>query len=87
MDYHFKRCIEKKNLIKVGIVDPDNFKAVEAVDFLAKESVYPEARITGYFGNLTKNASIRFQKKYGISPQIGYVGAKTRTKINILLLN
>jgi len=56
-------------------------------DFLIKEGVYPEARITGYFGALTRNAVIRFQKKYGISPQIGYVGAKTRTKINILLLN
>ncbi|TSC90807.1 MAG: hypothetical protein G01um10142_241 [Parcubacteria group bacterium Gr01-1014_2] len=54
-------------------------------DFLIKEEVYPEARITGYFGPLTKNAVIRFQQKYAISPQIGYVGLKTRTKIQELL--
>jgi type IV pilus assembly protein PilB len=28
---------KEKNKIKVGIVDPDNFKAIEAIDFLAKE--------------------------------------------------
>lgn len=31
-------CFEKKgNSIKVGIIDPENFKAIEAVNFLAKE--------------------------------------------------
>ncbi|OHB17220.1 MAG: hypothetical protein A2913_00185 [Parcubacteria group bacterium RIFCSPLOWO2_01_FULL_40_65] len=53
-------------------------------NFLIKNGVYPEARITGYFGNLTKNAVIRFQQKYAISPRIGYVGAKTRAKIKEL---
>ncbi|MEK7659307.1 MAG: peptidoglycan-binding protein [Patescibacteria group bacterium] len=52
--------------------------------FLIKESVYPEARITGYFGVLTKAAVIRFQQKHGISPQIGYVGIKTKAKIQEL---
>ncbi len=54
-------------------------------EFLIENSVYPEARITGYFGTLTKNAVIKFQQKYGIFPQIGYVGLKTRTKIQELL--
>lgn len=32
-------CFEKSgNKTKVGIVDPDNFKALEAIDFLAKEA-------------------------------------------------
>lgn len=32
-------CFERDgSMIKVGITDPDNFKAMEAVDFLAKES-------------------------------------------------
>ena len=53
-------------------------------DFLTGEGVYPEAKVTGYFGSLTRSAVIRFQKKYGIFPQIGYVGAKTRSKINEL---
>lgn len=50
-------------------------------EFLISQDVYPEARITGYFGALTKSAVIRFQQKYGISPQIGYVGPKTKAKI------
>jgi hypothetical protein len=54
-------------------------------DFLIKNGVYSEARVTGYFGLLTKNAVIRFQRKYGIYPQIGYVGLKTRAKIQELL--
>lgn len=32
-------CFDKKGeLISVGLIDPENFKAIEAVDFLAKES-------------------------------------------------
>ncbi len=52
--------------------------------------VYPEGKVTGYFGSLTKTAVGRFQLKYGIvssSSDAGYgiVGPKTRTKINSLL--
>lgn len=54
-------------------------------EFLRDEEVYPEARITGYFGPLTRAAAIRFQQKHGIFPQIGYVGAKTRAKIQELI--
>ncbi|MBI4117209.1 MAG: peptidoglycan-binding protein [Parcubacteria group bacterium] len=53
-------------------------------EFLIEDGVYPEARITGFFGPLTKTAVIRFQKKYGIFPQIGYVGSKTRMKVREL---
>lgn len=53
-------------------------------EFLIENGVYSEARITGYFGILTRNAVIKFQQKYGIFPQIGYVGVKTRTKIQEL---
>lgn len=54
-------------------------------DFLRSlgQSVYPEGFITGYFGNLTKLAVIRFQEKYQI-PNTGFVGALTRAKINQL---
>ncbi|MEA3449794.1 MAG: GspE/PulE family protein [Patescibacteria group bacterium] len=31
---------EKQDLIKIGLTDPDNFKAIEAVDFLAKGKGY-----------------------------------------------
>jgi hypothetical protein len=37
---------------------------------------------TSTFGPATKAAVIKFQKKYGISPAAGYVGAITRAKLN-----
>ena len=50
--------------------------------------IYPEGLITGYFGNLTKLAVQRFQEKYNIAKSgdegYGYVGPKTRAKINSL---
>jgi hypothetical protein len=39
---------------------------------------------TGIFGPLTKNAVVEFQKSTGIAPSVGYVGPKTRTRINAL---
>ena len=53
-------------------------------EFLAKDpEVYPQGQISGYFGALTKQAVIRFQKKYGIA-QVGRVGPQTRAKLNEL---
>ena len=37
---------------------------------------------TSSFGQLTKAAVVKFQKKNGISPSVGYVGALTRAKLN-----
>jgi len=47
--------------------------------------IYPEKEVTGYFGQKTKEAVIRFQKKYveGIEGT-GLVGSKTRAKLNEL---
>ena len=58
--------------------------------FLAQDpQIYPEAAITGYFGNATMQAVGRFQERYSISspndPNYGYVGPGTRAKINSLL--
>lgn len=47
--------------------------------YLAQNGYYPEALITGYFGPLTQNAVIRFQKLNNISPAVGYMGVTTRT--------
>jgi len=62
-------------------------------EFLKNQGVYPEGLVTGYFGNLTRSAVIRFQEKYvseiliplGLNNGTGYVGTSTRNKINELL--
>ncbi|MCP6719064.1 MAG: ABC transporter substrate-binding protein [Patescibacteria group bacterium] len=60
---------------------------------LAKDSqIYPEGDITGYFGQKTKNAVIRFQEKYrqdildpiGLKNGTGEVRSKTIDKLNII---
>jgi len=55
--------------------------------------IYPEGLITGNFLSLTRQAVIRFQEKYaseilspvGLEQGTGFVGEKTRMKINQLL--
>ena len=49
-------------------------------------TIYPAKLITGYFGNLTREAFKRFQAKHGIEP-LGIVGPKTRAKLNELFAN
>lgn len=53
--------------------------------FLASSpSIYPQGRVTGYFGPLTKSAVMNFQNAYGIA-QVGRVGPETLAKINSLI--
>ncbi len=47
----------------------------------ADPTLFPEKKITGFFGRLTAQAVKRFQKKYGIE-QAGNVGPKTLKKLN-----
>ncbi len=60
---------------------------------LAKDpQVYPESRITGYFGPLTLQAVKRFQRKYadevlhpaGYTQPTGVVGPRTQQKLTEL---
>ena len=54
-------------------------------EFLAGDSdIYPEGKVTGYFGPLTKAAVKRFQEKNGIET-VGIVGPKTRAKMNAFM--
>jgi len=46
--------------------------------------LYPEGKLTGYFGPLTRAAVKRFQAKYGIA-QVGRVGPVTLAKLNELM--
>jgi hypothetical protein len=51
-----------------------------------RPEIYPEGKITGYFGLLTKQAVQRFQFQYKLvnsksDPAFGYVGIKTRAKL------
>lgn len=49
---------------------------------LAKDAaIYPEGRVSGYYGPLTVAAVKRFQKKHGIA-QLGVVGPQTLKKLN-----
>ena len=52
--------------------------------FLIYEGSYTEAIVSGYFGNYTRNAVIKFQKKYGVLPSIGFVGPRTRHQMELL---
>lgn len=54
-------------------------------EFLAHQGSYPEALITGYYGSLTQAAVARFQRAYGITPAVGYLGPKTRHTIQSVL--
>lgn len=50
----------------------------------ANQALYPEAKVTGYFGPLTEKAVMRFQMQYGIDP-VGRVGPLTLAKINAII--
>ena len=57
-------------------------EVVQLQAYLASNStLYPEGRITGYFGPATERAVKRFQTKYGLPP-VGRVGPLTLAKLN-----
>ncbi len=68
----------------IGVKASDQVKCLQQFLKVQDSNIYPEGLITGYFGNLTKAAVIRFQQKYQIS-STGFAGVLTRAKINQLL--
>lgn len=52
----------------------------------ANPSIYPEGKVTGYYGSLTEAAVRRFQNQYGLQV-VGRVGPLTMVKINNLIAN
>ncbi len=67
----------------------DDVRALQEFLKAQGSDIYPEGLVTGYFGALTKKAVGKFQEKYGIAKPgdagYGYVGPRTRAKINELL--
>ena len=49
---------------------------------LKKLGHYTYPQITGYFGQITKTALIKFQKEKKLSPYPGWVGPQTRAELN-----
>ena len=78
---------------KVGLALGSRGNDVTALqNFLKSQGadIYPEGLVTGYYGVLTTAAVGRFQLQNGVvtsasDPGYGYVGPKTRAKINSLL--
>ncbi len=81
-----KRVIKKeaafqfKSTLKVG----SKGKEVEELQKCLSQlpEIYPEAQITGVFGEKTKEAVIKFQEKYIDIKGTGTVGSTTRKKLN-----
>ncbi len=61
----------------------DDVKLLQSL-LAADISIYPEGKITGFFGRLTSDAVKRFQKKHGLEG-VGNVGPKTLARLNQLL--
>jgi len=86
-------CSQINSDLYFGTSDSSDVECLQ--EFLKNQGadIYPEGFVTGNFGNLTEQAVIRFQEKYagdiltplGISKGTGYVGGKTRAKINQIL--
>jgi peptidoglycan hydrolase-like protein with peptidoglycan-binding domain len=56
---------------------------VKQLQTILKREGHFDEDITGFFGSLTKEALIAFQKAKGIEP-LGIVGPKTRSILNAL---
>ena len=76
-------------ITKVLKIGSENSEVRQLQELLAKNpEIYPEGKVTGYFGSLTRKAVQNFQKKYGIvssgnenTTGYGLVGPKTLAKI------
>ena len=61
-----------------------NSEVAQLQKFLIDEKLY-NGPANGNFFSLTKAAVIGFQKREGITPAVGYAGARTRARISAIL--
>ena len=77
-------CLSLNNALIIGSTDATTNGEVSKLQrFLISEGVYPEALVTGYYGNLTAQAVMRWQKAHGmdfVTLKSG-VGPMTRAKM------
>ena len=88
-----QNCSQLSNNLYFGMQNNNDVKCLQ--EFLKNQgiNIYPEGLVTGNFANLTQQAVIRFQEKYaseiltpiGLSEGTGYVGERTRMKINQII--
>jgi len=75
--------------LELGIVSEDVRSLQKFLNthgfFIADSGVGSDGNETNYFGPATQTQVIEFQKTYGIVPASGYVGPKTRAKIQEIL--
>lgn len=72
-----------KRFLTIGSTGTD-VKQLQTI--LKKLGYFTYPKITGYFGSITKQAVIKFQKAYKLKPYPGYVGPGTRAALNGLNL-
>ncbi len=86
-------CLQINSNLSFGMQNSNEIRCLQ--EFLKKQGadIYPEGFVTGNFGNLTRLAVIKFQERYapeilapiGLSNGTGYVGERTKQKINQIL--
>lgn len=80
------RCLDLSNALVIGSTDAaTNGEVSKLQRFLVAAGVYTEARITGYYGSLTAQAVVRWQKAHGmdfVTTSSG-VGPMTRDKLRV----
>jgi len=78
------QVLETKNqLINTGLKNGSSGDEVEVLQIAlsSDEKIYPEAIVSGFYGELTEKAVKKFQTKYGLS-ETGQIDGSTATKFN-----
>ncbi len=86
-------CSSFLNNLYFGLTDNQEVRCLQQFLKTQGSIIYPEGLVTGNFLTLTERAVVRFQEKYkdeiltplGLEKGTGYVGPKTRAKINEIL--